>query len=153
MLYLLFLILKKMFTVFTWSLFERMLPKSFLRIVCPLRSSCNKNLLCKNTVFSSSAFLRQVSSVDFICILFYIKKFLFYKIQSKTDSFYRKYFDDRGDIGLLSLTDIMWSLLGKSSILSNLVFLILYVTTLQESFSLLTLFRNMDSLAQLVNKN
>lgn len=130
-----------------------MLSKSFLRIVCPLCSSCNKNLLCKNKVFSSSTFLKQVSSVDFICILFYIKKFLFYKIQSKTDSFYRKYFDDRGDIGLLSLTDIMWSLLGKSSILSNLVFLILYVTTLQESFSLLTLFRNMDSLAQLVNKN
>ena len=60
----------------------------------------------------------------------------------------RRSISERGDIKLLLLTGIIIPPLpSKTSMSSNCVLLILYVTTLWESLPLLTTFRKMDSLA------
>ena len=93
-----------------------------------LCSSCNKKelLLSNNTFLSSGAFLWQVSSLQFRLSLLFafcfpsesscFIKFSFWqeKILKWKDSRYRRSIGKRGDIELLSLTDIMFSLSGET---------------------------------------
>ena len=121
--------------------------------VCCVVLVTKKLLLPSSTIFSSSVFLLQVSWLEFRLSFLFVfcftsesscfRKFCSWqtKILKLVNSSERRSISERNDIELLSLNGIICSSPGKTLMLSNWVFLILLVTSLNESFSLLTTFR------------